>query len=159
MKWKYRTASVEARMDGGGVALYRLSGVMTKGDLGAILKDADDWQAQLEPLAVVRDLRDALQGVSLQRYVEMTRELAQPQSGLSIPAWIVPPKSQESFFRAFAASLRGVGVPRQVSANVRDATAAAKREAMFRLRAGFARAPTCTHRTLPPGDPLAPSHT
>jgi hypothetical protein len=159
VKWKYRTAQVEARVDGGGVALYRLTGVMTRGELGAILKDADEWQQETAPLVVVRDLRNALQGVSLVRYIEWTRELAQPKSGLSIPAIIVPPKSQADFFRAFVTSMSAGGVPRSIASGVSEALAAARREAAFRLRSGFARAPTCKRGTLPPDDPYALGHT
>jgi hypothetical protein len=150
MKWQYRTASVEARVRDG-VGLYRLTGVVTMADIGAILKDASDWQENAEPLVVVMDLREAQQGVSLLRYIDMTRELAQTSEGLRIPAVLVAPKSQHSYYQAFAAALRGLGIERQVTTAISEAKSWARREASFRARSGFSAAPICT-RSTPLGD-------
>jgi hypothetical protein len=152
MKWQYRTASVEARVKDG-VALYRLTGVMTMADIGAILKDASDWQEQAEPLVVVRDLREAQQGVSLLRYIDMTRELAESSEGLRIPGVTVAPKSQFSYYKAFAAAMRTLGVERQVTTVISEAKSWARREAAFRARSGFSPTPICTRSTPLDGVP------
>jgi hypothetical protein len=141
--WQYRTARVKAWTDDG-IGHYTLTGVVTRKELRAVLRDAADWQANSGALVALRDLTGALQSVPLRDYLDETSEVM----GKACPAVIIPPPQQEAYYRAFAIDLCSRGIGRVVRRDYRTALDWARETAALRaidashpVRPGSAKSP------------------
>jgi hypothetical protein len=114
--WQYRTARVRAWTEDG-IGHYTLTGVVTRKELRAVLRDAADWQANSGALVALRDLTGALQSVPLPDYLEETSAVM----GGACPAVIIPSPHQEAYYRAFAIDLCSRGIGRVVRRDYRSA--------------------------------------
>jgi hypothetical protein len=160
--WQYRTARVKAWMKDG-IGHYTLTGVVTRKELRAVLKDAADWQASSGALVALRDLTGALQSVSLRDYLDEAAAVM----GKACPAVIIPPPEQEAYYRAFAIDLCSRGIGRVIRRDYRSAldwaqeTAALRAiDASHQVPPGSAKSPAPaggrgTHQSAP--QPSAPS--
>jgi hypothetical protein len=138
-RWLYGTASLRVRLVGDSIAVWKLSGIITKPTLRQILLDGSRWPHFERLHAQLADYLDAVLAMTLDDYLALGLAGAPPGTRMAAPMGFIVHKRQLNFFRSYTTQMLGIGVGRQVFTETSPAERWARDVA--RLRADAASAP------------------